>query len=117
MLALAKGESCASGVAADIGNSLVCSVNHSEVVSKLIEWGVTAELIRTSLEQFSYRIVDFDAELAFSAGLLRRYTRDYGLSLGDRACLALALRENLPVYTADRRWAELDLNIDIRLVR
>jgi PIN domain nuclease of toxin-antitoxin system len=62
-------------------------------------------------------VADFDAELAYRTGLLRRETRSFGLSLGDRACLALALREKLPVFTTDRRWRELRLGIEINVLR
>ena len=56
-------------------------------------------------------------QLAVDAGLLREQTREQGLSLGDRACLALGIRENVPVLTADRAWAQLDLDVSVRLVR
>ena len=48
---------------------------------------------------------------------LRPLTRSGGLSLGDRACLALALRVGYGVFTADRQWANLALGIEIRLMR
>ncbi len=95
----------------------ITAVNHAEVVGKLIDDGFDADQARETVHSFGYEVIDFDTDLAFRAGLLRRDTRALGLSLGDRACLALALREKLPVYTADRRWAELDLGIEIRLVR
>ena len=50
-------------------------------------------------------------------GLLRVPTGHLGLSLADRACLALGQRLNLPVYTADRVWAQLQLSIPIHLIR
>lgn len=117
ILALTRQEAGAEAVAEVIGGSLVSAVNHSEIVSKLTERGAAPDLIRKSLGQFPYRIVDFDAALAFHTGLLRSETRALGLSLGDRACLALARREKLPAFTADRRWADLDLDVDIRVVR
>ena len=39
-----------------------------------------------------------------------------GLSLGDRTCLALALSRKIPAYTADRMWAKLDIDIEIRII-
>jgi PIN domain nuclease of toxin-antitoxin system len=62
-------------------------------------------------------VVDFDRSQAEQAGLLAKQTRSRGLSLGDRACLALAAREAAPVLTADRIWATLKLDVEIRLIR
>lgn len=54
---------------------------------------------------------------AAGAANLRLATRPLGLSLGDRFCLALGLERNLPVITADRAWAGLDLGVEIQLIR
>jgi PIN domain nuclease of toxin-antitoxin system len=48
---------------------------------------------------------------------LRRPTSHLGLSLADRACLALALRLGLPIVTADRAWAELELAVQVQTIR
>jgi len=61
--------------------------------------------------------VAFSDVHAAKAGELWRNTRQAGLSLGDRACLALAIERDLPVLTADRAWAGLALPIDIHLIR
>jgi ribonuclease VapC len=62
-------------------------------------------------------VVDFDVPQAKVAGDLRRLTRIQGLSLGDRACLALAQALGLPAMTADRAWAGLEVGIEIRTIR
>lgn len=62
-------------------------------------------------------VVPFDAETALLAGRLRAVTRHLGLSLGDRACLALAIRENATALTADRNWTDLDLPCKVELIR
>ena len=54
---------------------------------------------------------------AVSAAALRAATRHAGLSLGDRACLALALRESAPVMTADRDWLKVDVGVEVLLIR
>ncbi|HZU68866.1 MAG TPA: hypothetical protein VFA09_16440, partial [Ktedonobacteraceae bacterium] len=54
-------------------------------------------------------------ELAYIAGLLRTLTKHAGLSLGDRCCLALAQSRNLSVFTTDRQWANLSLDIQVRV--
>ena len=57
------------------------------------------------------------ARQALSAAALLPQTRRLGLSLGDRACLALARTRGKPAVTADRAWAELDVDITVRLIR
>jgi PIN domain nuclease of toxin-antitoxin system len=69
------------------------------------------------MQSLKYETVDFTPEDAWRAGLLRRMTRGLGLSFGDRACLALGQRLGLPVLTADRLWASLDLDVEVILCR
>ncbi len=97
--------------------SLISAVNLSEVASKLLDAGFTDEEMNKSLEDFSAEIVSFDRDEAIAAGHLRASTRQKGLSLGDRACLALALQEKATVLTADKAWTELDLGIEIKVIR
>ena len=61
-------------------------------------------------------MVDADVELAWMAGRLRKATAEAGLSLGDRFCLALAAREGLPAWTADRQWRSISNRIDVEVV-
>lgn len=61
--------------------------------------------------------VPFDIQQAYATGLLRAATRSHGLSLGDMACLGLAVQLVIPVITADRVWADLDLGVEVRLAR
>jgi PIN domain nuclease of toxin-antitoxin system len=65
----------------------------------------------------SLPVAPFDEALALRAGELRLLTARHGLSLADRACIALAERERLPAVTADRAWTKLDLGVEIRLIR
>ena len=60
---------------------------------------------------------DFDESLAEESVRLRSVTKSKGLSLGDRACLALAVLEKAEVLTTDRIWAELDIGCDIQVIR
>lgn len=104
-------------VAPLLGRSLICAVNVTEVISRLYDLAWPSEAIDGLLPRVFGRIAPFDDILAFRAAALRNSTRKRGLSVGDRACLALAGLSGYPVYTADREWALLDLGLDIRLIR
>lgn len=97
--------------------STISTVNASECFSRAIDKGFSAEAVAALLVGFEMDIVPFDLADAQSAANLRPLTRRVGASFGDRACLALAKRRRLPLLTADRRLAELDIGIDIRLIR
>ena len=95
----------------------ISSVNMSEVVAKLAERGWEEAAIRTYLDDFPIVAVAFDEVQAYICGLLRPITTERGLSLGDRACLALGLIRELPVVIADRNWARVSLDLDLQLIR
>jgi PIN domain nuclease of toxin-antitoxin system len=99
------------------GDALLSAINHAEVVTKLVERGADLPLIRTALARYGIEIVAFEEDQAERAGALRAETRGLGLSLGDRACIALAIRFALPVLTADKMWKALDLPIEVQLLR
>ena len=117
LLAIAWVEDGAEMAADAAEDAIMSAVNATEVITRLIDKGASREQAREQLERSGLAIRPFDESLALEAGYLRTETRQYGLSLGDRACLALALREGAPVVTADRAWAKLDLGIDIRVIR
>jgi len=98
-------------------DSVMSSVNLSEVAAKLIESGGAPGMTREVLDGLSIEIHDFTAGLAFRAAELRAPTRNLGLSLGDRACLALGLSLGSPILTCDRAWLKLDLGVAIEFVR
>jgi len=98
-------------------DAIISAVNYAEVISKLIDLGVSAEAAAAAVGELELAILPFDEIDAARTGALRAATRRLGLSLGDRACLALAERLGLPVLTADRAWAELDLGVEVVLIR
>ncbi len=117
ILAHLNNERGADRAAAFLGDAIMCAVNFSEIVAKLVERGASLSLIRPALSRYGLQVIPFDEELAERAGALRSKTKAFGLSLGDRACLALAERTRLPVLTADRMWKDLDLHIDVQFLR
>jgi len=98
-------------------DAAMLSVNVTEVISKLTEKGWSFDEAVADFGTYGLDVIDFDAELAIDAGRLHAPTRGAGLSLGDRACLALARRENAVALTTDRKWADLDLGCQIELIR
>lgn len=117
LLALLDGEPGQETVAPLIPGAVIGTVNLAEVVGKLAERGMLEAEIREALDGLALGVQPVDEAIAYATGMLRPATREYGLSLGDRACLALAATLGLPAYTADRVWAELDLDIQVRLIR
>lgn len=117
VLALLGNEPGSGAVEDALGSALLSSVNLAEVVSKLSDRGMPEAEWRVVLRLLDVEVRPFESSHALLCATLRRRTRGLGLSLGDRACLALALAERSPVLTADRRWLELDVGIEIRSIR
>jgi ribonuclease VapC len=117
VLAVLNAETGADIVISVLDDALISTVNYAEVVSKLVERGAPPGLAQTALLTIALVVVDFDRSLADRTGGLRANTKHRGLSLGDRACLALAEREKLPAFTGDQRWVDVVDDIDIRLIR
>lgn len=105
--------------AANVGleSSLINAVNFSEVVQKTVQRGVDADELLSDLRLSGLTIVPFSPEEAAIAGLLWPFTRAYGLSLGDRACLASGRLYGLTVATAERVWSEIDHGVTVRVIR
>ena len=117
LMAVLREEPGSAAVEAVLDHAAISAVNLSEVQAKLVERGTASELAWSSLVDLDLEVVDFDASQARVAGDLRSLTYAQGLSLGDRACLALAQALGLPAMTADRAWAGLEVGIEIRTVR
>jgi ribonuclease VapC len=117
LLALALAEPGADVVAGVLRGSACSAVNWSEFSQKAAQRGIDVRRARTYAVSAGVTIVPFDREDAEAAALLWERARRVGLSLGDRACLALALRLGAPAYTADRSWVTLGLTIDVRAIR
>ncbi len=96
---------------------LSTTVNLSEVVAKLCEAGMPEKAIYQALQPLGIKIVPFDENQAYQAGLLRASTQNFGISLGDRACLSLAKKLGVDALTADKAWAELSLGTTIKVIR
>lgn len=117
ILAAINIEPGASRVAELLPRSRLGSVNLAEVVTKLVEGGMSDPEVDELLHGLDLNVIAFDTVQATIAGKLRAATRSAGLSLGDRACLALALQLGATAVTADRAWSKVDVGVTIELLR
>jgi ribonuclease VapC len=115
VLALLQEEPGAEEVESLLDSALMSSVNLSEVIQKAEQHGVNTEGLEYDLEALGIEFRDFGVGTARPAAEL--WSKGRGLSLGDRACLALAASERLPAVTADGRWSRLTLPVEVRVVR
>jgi PIN domain nuclease of toxin-antitoxin system len=100
-----------------LAQSIMSAVNMAEVISKLNDDGFDEAQTNLVLADFKFEINPFDERQARIAGNLRPLTKHKGLSLGDRACLALAIQQRATVLTVDKAWAEIDVGVKIEVVR
>ncbi|PYQ66661.1 MAG: PIN domain nuclease [Acidobacteria bacterium] len=117
LLAMLQEEPGGDVVQELLETAAISSVNWSEVMQKSLERQMDVEGLRYDLEALGLAILPFTAVLAETTAQLRSATRQAGLSLGDRACLALAAVLGLPAITTDRIWPDLGLPVEIRVVR
>ncbi|ULH17950.1 type II toxin-antitoxin system VapC family toxin (plasmid) [Deinococcus sp. KNUC1210] len=119
VIAWLKDEPGAANVQAqlDAGTAIISSINLAEVLTRFEDFGQAARAVWNNLQASGLRAHPYDDAQAVASAELRALTRSIGLSLGDRACLALGVQLGQPVYTADRAWATLNLSVPIILIR
>jgi ribonuclease VapC len=97
--------------------AIISTVNVTEVACKILEKGFAEQQARLVIRNLGMVEVEFDSQQAWRAAELRASTRAWGLSLGDRACLALAQDRDIVAVTADRSWLETKIGVSIELIR
>lgn len=119
VLALLQEESGAAMVEKLLPQAAIASVNYTEIMGKLLQVDLTPEQAQTIIQDLfpPPRILAFDYLAAQIAAGLYPLTKELGLSLGDRACLATAIQNKATAVTADRVWGKLKLPIKIKLIR
>ena len=100
-----------------LAGAVLSTVNLAEVWQKLDDRGADADRTLRRLRLLGLRTQPFSDDDAARAAGLWRTGRRVGLSLGDRCCLALASRLRVPAVTADRSWGEIDLPVEVRVIR
>ncbi len=117
LLAIFLGEIGADRVEKHLQTAMISAVNLAEVVASGVDRGLQLETLITGISRLPVEIMPFDAEQAYLTASLRPATRHLGLSLADRACLALGFSKHLPVLTADQIWAKADVGVKVEVIR
>ena len=117
VLAILNSEAGAEVVWEQLPGAYLSAVNAAEVAAKLVDGGAAAEEAGQTFQRLGARIMPFEAADIVPAARIRVISRSAGLSLGDRACLALASRLGMPALTADRIWAKVETGVEIKLIR
>ena len=97
--------------------SVISAVNAAEVISTLIRNGTQDRKAYAAVHQFVSEVMPYDDEQAYLTGKLITKGKQFGLSLGDRACISLALQQNLPVLTSDRIWQDAGFAVEVWVFR
>jgi ribonuclease VapC len=121
VIAFLRGEPGAQRVGLALENTcFISAVNQIEVLTKLLDKGLTPEAAASAFMGLEIAVISLDEAQAAQAAWLRSNTRHLGLSLGDRACLVLAQHRQATLLTADRAWTALPqgtLDITVELIR
>ena len=117
LLALVLDERGGARVLQYVGSAAMSTVNYAEVLAKLGDGGLPYGIGENLVESLQIQIVPFTEMHAVRTAGLRRTTSHRGLSFGDRACLALAGLTAATAVTADRAWRDLDVGVDVVVVR
>jgi len=117
VLAVLFAEKGADAVVRQMPGALISCVNLAEVTTRALDLGKPLEDTVREIERLPLISVSFDEEQAHVTASLRKATKPFGLSLGDRACLALGLIRRATVLTGDRDWKKLKLAIDVQTFR
>jgi ribonuclease VapC len=117
LIAFILNEPGADKVAAVLAGSCISAVNLEETLSKMIQYGKQLEAVSYQIERLRIPVVPFDGEHARIASSLWKITRPFGLSLGDRACLSLAMKLAVPALTTEGVWSKIDVGVRVEKIR
>lgn len=117
VLAVLFDEPGGASVSDLFNGGLLSAVNLAEILTKLKQGGWDTDFAWGRVLDMGFEVCPYEAEQARLTSELIDQTRPYGLSLGDRACLALAIDRRATVYTTDRIWKKLSLGIDVEVIR
>ncbi len=117
LLALLRREPGGEDAHRYLTDAAISTVNLSEAAAVLIRKGMPAEAAQEAIDELEMEIVSFDRDQAYRTARLAPITAARGLSLGDRACLALAQTRSQPALTAEREWDHIDAGVRVVRIR
>jgi ribonuclease VapC len=118
ILAIIFSEPGSEKLTPELLRDAVCStVNLAEVQAKLVTQGWSPDEAWEDATSPIREAIPFSGQHAKVAGSMVSVTRPLGLSLGDRACLALGVSLKVPIYTAERLWSKLKLGARLQVIR
>ena len=117
LLCVLNGEAGGDRVAQALPSAVIGAANLAEVVTKLRERGLSAEEVEEVLGGLHLDVRPLTSAQAYATGHFRPATRGLGLSLGDRACLALAAALGAPALTADQAWGRAEVDVTVEVIR
>jgi len=117
LIAFLRNEPGAEKVAEVLGRSCISAVNLAECMGKMVEYGKPLEDVAYQIDRLQIPVIPFDGAHAKIVASLLKPTRKAGLSLGDRACLALAMNLAIPAFTTDSDWGKCKLEVKIVKIR
>lgn len=118
VIALLRDEPGAELVESRLQEAVISAVNVHEIAKNMLDAGASDSEIRETISKLNLEIRAHEAEDAFMAASLAPATRKFGSGLGDRSCMALAIRLGVPALTTDRAWAKLDIpGLEVLLAR
>lgn len=117
VLALLLREPGSEAVRPRLPAAVISAVNYTEVLARLYTLGGSPDEVKRLVDRHLRMVLPFDAAHAAVAAALHLPTRSAGLSLGDRACLAVGLIRGLPVLTTDQAWRKVDVGVVVEVIR
>ncbi len=107
----------AESVLEHLATGVISAVNMSELAAKAVSRGGKPAEVWATLQKLPLRVAPFDADQAYLTASLYPSTHRHGLSLADRACLALGMSLKCAVLTADRAWTKVSVPVEVRIIR
>jgi PIN domain nuclease of toxin-antitoxin system len=107
VIAVLRGEPLDPRTVARLANATICATNYAEIITYIAKLNDPTQRLRHLVGGFGLVVAPLDEDRAAAAGELPPRTASSGLSLGDRCCLSLARKLELPALTTDRAWIKI----------